>query len=60
MFSWRWQGRREWIGSSSSRLSSSAANFLRRIQRLKELYVRPLDTASKMVIYTGVTPAVSL
>jgi hypothetical protein len=57
---WLWQGRREWIGSSSSRLSSSAANFLRRNQRLEELCIRLQDTASKMVICTGVTPATSL
>jgi hypothetical protein len=32
---WHWQGRREWIGSSSSRPSSSAASFPRMIWRLK-------------------------
>jgi hypothetical protein len=32
---WHWQGRREWIGSSSSRPSSSAASFLRMNQRPK-------------------------
>jgi ribonuclease HI len=32
---WHWHGRREWIGSSSSRPSSSAAGFLRMNQRLK-------------------------
>jgi hypothetical protein len=36
VFSWHWQGRREWIGSSSSRPSSSAASFPRRNWRPKE------------------------
>jgi ribonuclease HI len=32
---WHWRGRREWIGSSSSRLSSSAAGFQRTSGRPK-------------------------
>jgi hypothetical protein len=32
---WHWHGRREWIGSSSSRPSSSAAGFLRMNRRPK-------------------------
>jgi hypothetical protein len=32
---WHWHGRREWIGSSSSRHSSSAAGFLKMNQRPK-------------------------
>jgi ribonuclease HI len=32
---WHWHSRREWIGSSSSRLSSSAAGFPRTSQRPK-------------------------
>jgi hypothetical protein len=51
---------RAWIGSSRSRLSTSATNFLRRNRRLKELCVKPEDTASKTVICTGVAPSTSL
>jgi hypothetical protein len=36
VFSWHWQDMREWIGSSSSRASSSAARFPRRSRRPKE------------------------
>jgi ribonuclease HI len=32
---WHWHDRREWIGSSSSRLSTSVAGFLRMKRRLK-------------------------
>jgi ribonuclease HI len=55
-----WHSRREWIGSSSSKPSSSAAGFPRMKRRLKGLCVKHQATASRMVTYTGVAQTASL
>jgi ribonuclease HI len=57
--SWRWQGRKEWIGSSSSRPSSSAANSPKRNRRPKESRAKLHDIASRTAICNGVAQAES-
>jgi hypothetical protein len=52
---WHWHGRREWIGSLSSRPSSLAAGFPRMKRRPKGLCIKLRATASRMVTCTGVT-----
>jgi ribonuclease HI len=57
---WRWHGRREWIGSSSSRPTSPAAGFPRMKRRPRGLCDKPRATASRTVTYTGAAQMASL
>jgi hypothetical protein len=57
---WHWHGRREWIGSLSSRPSSPAASFPRMKRRPKGSYVKLRATASRMVTCTGIAQTASL
>jgi hypothetical protein len=57
---WHWHGRREWIGSSSSRPTSPVAGFPRMKRRPRGLCSKLQATASRTVICTSVAQMASL